>query len=89
MLKNVEWPNQKSIHSSKGIGEPPLFLGVSVPLALRDALRSARADAGLASLPEFRLPMTSERLRLASGDFLACRGAVEPVQGKQPFFVHI
>eukprot|EP01133_Synstelium_polycarpum_P007377 gene7377-8596_t len=37
-------PNPKAIHSSKGVGEPPLFLGASVYFAIRDAIKSARAD---------------------------------------------
>ncbi|CAG8481826.1 9875_t:CDS:10, partial [Acaulospora colombiana] len=37
-----EFPNLKTIHSSKGVGEPPLFLGSSVFFAIRDAIKSAR-----------------------------------------------
>ena len=35
------------LYSSKGIGEPPLFNGVSVYFAIKDAVRAARQDAGL------------------------------------------
>ena len=72
------------------LGEPPLFLGISVALAIRYALRSARKDAGIIESPEFRLPMTSERIRMAAGDFLAKQGTVEEkVDSRGNFFVHI
>jgi xanthine dehydrogenase/oxidase len=34
--------NTRAIHSSKAVGEPPLFLGASCFFALRDAIKSAR-----------------------------------------------
>nr|AOE43258.1 xanthine dehydrogenase [Cavenderia deminutiva] len=37
-------PNPKAIHSSKGVGEPPLFLGSSVYFAIREAIKSARTE---------------------------------------------
>ncbi|GAA5928017.1 hypothetical protein JCM1841_001821 [Sporobolomyces salmonicolor] len=93
LLRDAEWPNLGSIHSSKGIGEPPFFLGCSVALALRYALKSARLDAGYpaSDLQEFRFPMTSERLRLAAGDFLAKKGEVRAHEGEEGkgWFVHI
>ncbi|KAF7354804.1 Xanthine dehydrogenase/oxidase [Mycena sanguinolenta] len=89
LLRDAEWPNLGSIKASKGVGEPPLFLGCSVALAIRDALRSARRDVGLNEMQDFRLPLTSERIRLACGDFLVSRGRVEPKNGEKDFFVHI
>jgi xanthine dehydrogenase/oxidase len=71
-------------------GEPPLFLGASVALAIRYALKSARKDAGVTELQDFRLPMTSERIRMAAGDFLAKQGTVKEKEGSRGnFFVHI
>ncbi|BGP37400.1 hypothetical protein JCM10450v2_001310 [Rhodotorula kratochvilovae] len=91
LLRDATWPNLSTVHSSKGIGEPPFFLGVSVALALRHALRSAREDAGIppSELLEFRLPLTAERLRLAVGDALVKRGEVKPRAGEEGkgFFV--
>ncbi|GAA6053650.1 hypothetical protein JCM3770_001680 [Rhodotorula araucariae] len=91
LLRDAEWPTLSTVHTSKGIGEPPFFLGVSVALALRHALRSAREDAGIpaSELLEFRLPMTAERLRLAVGDELVRRGEVKPKEGEESkgFFV--
>ncbi|KAJ6570341.1 molybdopterin binding aldehyde oxidase/xanthine dehydrogenase [Mycena sp. CBHHK59/15] len=89
LLRDAEWPNLGSIKASKGVGEPPLFLGCSVALAIRYALKSVRADLGLHELQDFRLPLTSERIRLACGDFLAEKGRIEPKDGQQDFFVHI
>ncbi|KAJ3009322.1 hypothetical protein HKX48_008030 [Thoreauomyces humboldtii] len=39
-LDNVR--NKRAIHSSKAVGEPPLFLGAVVFFAIRDAVKSAR-----------------------------------------------
>ena len=39
-------PNKRAVYSSKGIGEPPLFLGASVFFAIRDAICSVRRDNG-------------------------------------------
>ncbi|KAF8064111.1 xanthine dehydrogenase [Lyophyllum atratum] len=90
LLRDAEWPNLGSIKASKGIGEPPLFLGASVALAIRYALKSARKDAGITDVQEFRLPMTSERIRMAAGDFLAKKGLVEDTEGRgDGFFVTI
>ncbi|KAG6902926.1 hypothetical protein C0995_009317 [Termitomyces sp. Mi166 len=90
LLRDAEWPNLNSIKSSKGIGEPPLFLGASVALAIRYALRSARKDAGITDVQEFRLPLTSERIRMAAGDFLAKKGTVERKEGdRDGFFAYI
>ncbi|KAJ7157926.1 xanthine dehydrogenase [Mycena crocata] len=89
LLRDAEWPNLGSIKASKGVGEPPLFLGCSVALAIRYALKAARADVGLHELQDFKLPLTSERIRLACGDFLVYKGRVEPKNGEQDFFVHI
>jgi xanthine dehydrogenase/oxidase len=41
------WKTLRSIQSSKGIGEPPLFMGSSVLFALRDALSHARRERGV------------------------------------------
>lgn len=91
LLRDAEWPNLGSVHSSKGVGEPPFFLGCSVALALRHALKSARLDAGipLSDVQEFRFPLTSERLRMAVGDDLAKRAEVKQKEGEAGFFVYI
>ena len=40
LLRNA--PNTKAIHSSKAVGEPPLFLAVSVFFAIKHAVAAAR-----------------------------------------------
>ncbi|GAA5895132.1 uncharacterized protein JCM6883_002329 [Sporobolomyces salmoneus] len=86
LLRDAEWPTMTTIHSSKGIGEPPFFLGTSVSLALRQALLSSRKDGGFTKdeqLVPFNWPMTSERLRNESGDWIAKKGRVEPKEGEK------
>ena len=52
----------------QAIGEPPLFLASSVYFAVKEAVSSARADAGHDG--KFRLdsPATPERVRMACED---------------------
>jgi xanthine dehydrogenase/oxidase len=59
-----------TIHSSKAVGEPPLFLASSVFFAIRHAVASARADAGLGGWFELDSPATVERIRTACPDFI-------------------
>ncbi|XP_078350679.1 xanthine dehydrogenase/oxidase-like [Oculina patagonica] len=61
-------PNDKAIYSSKGVGEPSLFLAASVFFAIKDAITSARRESGIVG--NFRLdsPATSERIRMACVD---------------------
>ena len=54
-------PNELAVHSSKAIGEPPLFLGSAVFFALRDAVRAANEGKGV----HFDSPATPERIRVA------------------------
>eukprot|EP00300_Choanocystis_sp_HF-7_P021076 c20731_g2_i1.p1 GENE.c20731_g2_i1~~c20731_g2_i1.p1 ORF type:complete len:123 (+),score=26.33 c20731_g2_i1:114-482(+) len=67
LLKNA--PNKSdSIYSSKGVGEPPLFLGAAVMLAARKAVESARSEEGLGNFFVLDSPATVERLRIACAD---------------------
>ncbi|XP_061729904.1 xanthine dehydrogenase-like [Cydia pomonella] len=61
-------PNPRAVYSSKAVGEPPLFLAASVFFAIKEAIRSAREDAGVS--PEFVLetPATCARIRMACED---------------------
>lgn len=61
-------PNPRAIHSSKGVGEPPLFLSASVFFAIRNAIVSARADAGKNEYFTLESPATCERIRIACED---------------------
>ena len=58
--------NPFAVHSSKAVGEPPFFLGCSVFFAIKDAVAAARGSGG--GYFEFRLPATSERIRMMCGD---------------------
>ena len=60
--------NPIAVHSSKAVGEPPLFMGASVYFAIREAIKSARLENGLNDdWFRFDVPATSERIRLACG----------------------
>jgi xanthine dehydrogenase large subunit len=56
--------NDVSLYRSKAVGEPPLLLGISVWLAVKDALRSLAAGVGK-NPPPLRLPATGEQILLA------------------------
>ncbi|KAL3477100.1 Molybdopterin-binding domain of aldehyde dehydrogenase-domain-containing protein [Aspergillus californicus] len=87
-LQGVGWKTLRSIQSSKGVGEPPLFLGSTVLFALRDALKAARVERGVVEDLVLDSPATAERLRLAVGDDLLKRGMVEK-GGEKNFFVTV
>ncbi|TPX33020.1 hypothetical protein SmJEL517_g04004 [Synchytrium microbalum] len=55
------------IHSSRGVGEPPLFLGASAYFAVKDAVRAARLENGLTDSFEFDLPCVPSRVLKAIG----------------------
>uniref|UniRef100_A0A3B4ZKP0 Aldehyde oxidase 1 n=1 Tax=Stegastes partitus TaxID=144197 RepID=A0A3B4ZKP0_9TELE len=57
--------NPHAIYSSKGIGEPAVFLGSSVFFAIKDAVAAARSDSGLVGPFGLDSPATPERACLA------------------------
>lgn len=61
-------PNDKAIHSSKAVGEPPFFLASSVFFAMKDAIISARAEVGCHDWFPLDNPATPERIRMACTD---------------------
>jgi len=69
LLKESSNPN--AIHSSRAIGEPPLFLGSSAVFAARNAINAARKEEGLEDWLPVQLPLTAERIRMACADQLA------------------
>jgi xanthine dehydrogenase/oxidase len=95
--KPLTWNHLRSVQSSKGIGEPPLFLGSTVFFALREAVKAARKMNGANlrigenGVEGWKLdsPATSERLRLAVGDDLAKRAEVLRKEGEKNFFVTV
>jgi xanthine dehydrogenase/oxidase len=85
------------VQSSKGIGEPPLFLGSTVFFALREAVRAARVMNGKEAGKKggdgiwrgwnMDSPATCERLRLAVEDELVERARTVRGEGERSFFV--
>jgi len=67
LQENVD--NPFAVHSSKAVGEPPFFLGSCVYYAIKDAVSAARKEnLGDDGYFEFRMPATSERIRMLCGD---------------------
>ncbi|KAJ0009401.1 hypothetical protein NQD34_001103 [Periophthalmus magnuspinnatus] len=64
LLPNSENPN--AIYSSKGIGEPGVFLGSAAFFAIKDAVSAARSDSGLSGPFSLDSPATPERACLAT-----------------------
>nr|XP_024214404.1 xanthine dehydrogenase-like isoform X2 [Halyomorpha halys] len=63
--------NPKGVLRSKTTGEPPLAMAFSIVMALRNAVRSARKDAGISDgWFSFNPPCTFEKTALASGTTL-------------------
>ncbi|XP_077967155.1 xanthine dehydrogenase/oxidase-like isoform X1 [Styela clava] len=81
-------PNEKAIYSSKAVGEPPLFLASSVLYAIKDAIKSARVDAGMTGAFRLDSPATAERIRLAcEDDFVRKAKPTEDENGLQAWAV--
>ncbi|KAM0813135.1 putative xanthine dehydrogenase [Seiridium cardinale] len=100
LLKGVTWENLRTIQRSRGVGEPPLFMGSAVFFAIRDALKSARADYGVKAklheqggeddgLLKLESPATPERIRLSCVDPIMERARVQPKDGERNFFIAI
>jgi xanthine dehydrogenase/oxidase len=66
LLKDA--PNTRAVHSSKAVGEPPLFLAASAFFAIKDAIAAARKDAGHPGYFVLDTPATPERIRMACAD---------------------
>lgn len=87
--KMLTWKHLRSIQSSKGIGEPPLFLGATVFFALREAVKAARVTNGVKEPLVLDSPATPERLRLAVADDLVRKTEVSRKEGETNFFVSV
>jgi hypothetical protein len=65
-------PNNKAVHSSKAIGEPPFFTASSAFFATRNAIAAARQEhANDDNFFIVNSPLTPERIRMACGDTLS------------------
>merc|ERR1712070_133265 len=60
--------NPNAVHSSKAVGEPPTFLGASVFFAIKEAIRSYRAEQGIEGFFPLDAPATYEKIRMACLD---------------------
>lgn len=89
LLKDVNWENLRTIQRSRGVGEPPLFLGSSVFFAIRDALKAARSQWGCEDVLELRSPATVERIRVSCADPILKRAEVKAAEGEKSFFISI
>lgn len=85
----LSWNHLRSVQSSKGIGEPPLFLGSTVFFALREAVMAARKMNGKEGSVVLDSPATAERLRLAVGDDLVERARTVRKEGETGFLVAV
>ncbi|XP_067668816.1 xanthine dehydrogenase/oxidase-like [Haliotis asinina] len=81
--------NPRAVYSSKGIGEPPLFLASSVFFALKNAIKSARKDEGVTG--DFRLdsPATPEKIRMACKDRFTEQFPAAEKGSYKPWFVEL
>ena len=89
LLKDVTWENLRTIQRSRGVGEPPLFMGSSVFFAIRDALKAARQQYGEHEVLSLQSPATPERIRISCADPIIKRSLVEPREGEKSFFISI
>ena len=89
LLKDVEWENLRTIQRSRGVGEPPLFMGSSVFFAIRDALKAARKQYGENEVLSLQSPATPERIRVSCVDPIVKRAHVEAKEGERSFFMSI
>jgi len=62
--------NSFAVHSSKAIGEPPLFLGSAAFFAIKEALYCARAENGISDYFLLNSPATPEKVRMACADMI-------------------
>jgi xanthine dehydrogenase/oxidase len=88
--KQLTWNHLRTVQSSKGIGEPPLFLGSTVFFALRAAVKAAREMNGKGREAwALDSPATAERLRLAVGDDLVEKARTKRKEGETNFLVAV
>ena len=89
LLKDVEWENLRTIQRSRGVGEPPLFMGSAVFFAIRDALKAARSQYGENEVLSLISPATPERIRVSCVDPILKRSIVSAKEGEESFFISI
>ncbi|KAF9292879.1 hypothetical protein BGZ88_006024 [Linnemannia elongata] len=88
-FEDVTHDSVKTVYKSKGVGEPPLFLGSSVYFAIRNALWYARQENGHPGSFSLSLPATPERIRMAVGDSIAESSKLEAKSGERPWVLSV
>ncbi|KAF9320704.1 hypothetical protein BG003_005155 [Podila horticola] len=88
-FEDVTHDSVKTVYKSKGVGEPPLFLGSSVYFAIRHALWYARQENGHPGTFSLSLPATPERIRMAVGDSIAESSKLQAKQGERPWVLSV
>ncbi|KAF9115602.1 hypothetical protein BGX27_007181 [Mortierella sp. AM989] len=86
-FEDVTHESLKTIFRSKGVGEPPLFLGSSVYFAIRDALWYARQENGRPGSFSLPIPATPEKIRMAVGDSIAESSKLQAKEGERPWLI--
>ncbi|KAG7253129.1 hypothetical protein CRUP_024868 [Coryphaenoides rupestris] len=81
--------NPHAIYSSKGIGEPTVFLGSTVFYAIKDAVAAARAESGFAGPFPLNSPATPERVCLACATPFSQRVPVSEPGSFKPWALNI
>ncbi|XP_023692582.2 aldehyde oxidase 6 isoform X1 [Paramormyrops kingsleyae] len=81
--------NAHAIYSSKGIGEPVLFLGSSVFFAIKDAVVASRQEAGLSGPFRLDSPATPDRTCLACATRFAQMVPASDPESSQPWAIHV
>ncbi|KAF2768208.1 xanthine dehydrogenase [Teratosphaeria nubilosa] len=89
LLKDVNWEHLRTIQRSRGVGEPPLFMGSAVFFAIREALKAARAQWGEEGVLSLRSPATVERIRVSCADPIVRRAEVRAGEGEKSWFVSV
>ncbi|CAG8450196.1 3393_t:CDS:10 [Diversispora eburnea] len=84
-----KYSNLKTIHSSKGVGEPPLFLGSSVFFAIRDAIKAFRLTNNNHKAVTLCSPATPERIRLACEDEFVKKAHVRKKDGEKEWILAV
>ncbi|CAG8449874.1 8682_t:CDS:10 [Ambispora leptoticha] len=87
IFQGAQYPHLKTIHSSKGIGEPPFFLGSSVFFAIRDAIKAARKANSVNKIVNLCSPATPERIRMACIDPISIAASVSKKDDEESWIV--
>ncbi|KAF9958088.1 hypothetical protein BGZ72_000893 [Mortierella alpina] len=88
-FEDVTHDSVKTIFKSKGVGEPPLFLGSTVYFAIRNALWYARQENGHKGTFSLPIPATPEKIRMAVGDPIAENSLLSVKEGERPWVIRI